>query len=47
MDVVAGMAMTMRMGTDWWATVHVPRFCFELGVSFMRVRMRLAFGTAK
>ncbi len=47
MHVVAGMAMTMRVGTDWGATVHVPRFGIDFRISIMRVRMRLAFGTTE
>ena len=47
MDVVAGMVMTMRVGTDWGATVYVPRFGIELGIGFMRVRMHLAFGATE
>ena len=47
MGVVAGMAMTVRVGMGWGATVHVPRFGIELGMGFMRVRMHLAFGTAE
>ena len=47
MDVIAGMVMTMRVGTDWGATVHVPRFSIALGIGFMRVRVHLAFGTAE
>ena len=47
MDVVAGMVMTMRVGTDWGATVYVPRFGIELSIGFMRVRMHLAFGSAE
>ena len=47
MDVVAGKVMAMRVGTDWCATVHVPRFSIALGIGFMRVRMHLAFGTTE
>ena len=47
MDVIAGMAVTMRVGTGWGATVHVPRFAIGLGMGFVRVRMHLAFGTAE
>lgn len=47
MDMVAGMAMTMRVGTGWGATVHVPRFAVGLGMAFVCVRMHLTFGTAE
>lgn len=47
MHVVAGMAMTMRVGTGRGATVHVPRFGIDFRISIMRVRMRLAFGTTE
>ena len=47
MGVVAGMAMTMRMGTRRGATVHMPRFGIELGIGFMRVSMHQAFGTTE
>ena len=47
MDMVAGMAMTMRVGTGWGTTVHVPRFAIGLGMAFVRVRMHLTFGTAE
>lgn len=47
MDMVAGMAMTMRVGMGWGATARVPRSGIELGMGFMRVRMHLAFGTAE
>jgi len=47
MGVVAGMAVTVRVGMGWGATARVPRSGIELGMGFMRVRMHLAFGTAK
>ena len=47
MHVVTGMAMTMRVGTCWGATVHVPRFGIDFRVGFMRVRMHLALSTAE
>lgn len=47
MEMVAGMAMTMRVGTRWGATMYVPRFAIGLGMGFVRVRMHLAFGTAE
>ena len=47
MHVIAGMAMTMRVGTGWGATVHMPRFGIDFRKSVVRVRMRLAFGTTE
>ena len=41
------MAMTVRMRTNWGTTVHMPRFGIDFRISFMRVRMRLAFGTTE
>ena len=47
MDVIAGIAVTMRVGTRWGAAVHVPSFGIELGIGFMRVRMHEAFGATE
>ena len=47
MHVVTGMAMAMCVGTRGGATVHVPRFVIDFRIGFMRVRMRLTFGTAE
>ena len=47
MDVIAGMAMTMRVRARWGATVHVSRLGIDFRIGFMRVRMRLAFGATE
>ena len=47
MGMVAGMAVTVRVGMGWGAIARVPRSGIELGMGFMRVRMHLAFGSAE
>ena len=47
MDVIAGMIMTMRVGTDWRATMHMPRFGIAFRIGIMRVRVHLALSTTE